>query len=47
MCFMLGTLLTSLLFLRLARWVLPIVAAVVYMVGMQLQKADWMPALSI
>ena len=39
MCFMLGTLLTSLLFLRLARWVLPIVAAVVYMVGMQLQKS--------
>ena len=39
MCFMLGTLLTSLLFLRLARGGLPIVAAVVYMVGMQLQKS--------
>lgn len=38
MYFMLGTVFTSLLFVRLARWVLPIVAAVVYMVGMQLQK---------
>ncbi len=38
LCFMLGMVFTSLLFVRLARWVLPIVTAVVYMVGMQLQK---------
>ncbi len=37
-CFMLGMVFTSLLFVRLARWALPIVAAIVYMVGMQLQK---------
>ncbi len=39
LCFMLGMVFTSLLFVRLARWVLPIVTAVVYMVGMQLQKS--------
>lgn len=39
LCFMLGTLLTSLLFARLARWVLPIMAAIVYMICMQMQKS--------
>lgn len=36
--FMLGTIVSNLLFHRIARWILPVITACVYMVGMQLQK---------
>lgn len=36
--FMLGTIISNLLFHRVARWILPVVIACVYMVGMQIQK---------
>lgn len=36
--FMLGTLLNPLIFLRFARWLLPPILAVLYMVGMQIQR---------
>lgn len=38
MFFMAGSIFSVLLFLRLARWILPVLIAVVYMVGMQIQK---------
>lgn len=38
MYFMLGAIISNLLFHRVARWILPVVIACVYMVGMQMQK---------
>lgn len=38
MFFMAGSIFSVLLFLRIARWILPVLIAVVYMVGMQLQR---------
>lgn len=38
MYFMLGAIISNLLFHRVARWILPAVIACVYMVGMQIQK---------
>ena len=36
--FMLGTIVSNMLFHRVARWILPVMIACVYMVGMQIQK---------
>ena len=36
--FCLGSIVSGLLFLRMLRWVIPVMTAVVYMVGMQIQK---------
>lgn len=36
--FMLGSIVSNLLFHRVARWILPVIIACVYMVGMQIQK---------
>ncbi|MGN0527795.1 MAG: EpsG family protein [Eubacterium sp.] len=36
--FLVGCLLSELVFMRITRWVLPVIGAVIYMVGMQIQK---------
>ena len=36
--FMLGTIISNMLFHRVARWILPVMICCVYMVGMQIQK---------
>ena len=42
--FMLGCIFSQLIFLRIARWVLPVISSIVFMIGMQLQK-DELPLL--
>lgn len=36
--FMIGSIVNGLIFVRMARWILPVVTAIVFMVGMQIQK---------
>lgn len=38
MCFMVGSIFTSLIYLRLARWILPVLGGIYFMIGMQLQS---------
>lgn len=37
MCFMLGSIVSSLIFVRLARWILPVLGGIYFMIGMQHQ----------
>lgn len=40
MCFMIGSIFTSLIFVRLSRWILPVLGGMYYMIGMQLQSGQ-------
>lgn len=40
MCFMIGCIFSSLIFVRLSRWILPVLGGMYYMIGMQLQSGQ-------